>query len=411
MRRKLFQNLYAHLSKKEFTILTGARQTGKSTLLRDLESACKLEGVPTVFINLENKSFLESLDSDPLNLLSYLSSTSERTVFFIDEIQYLKDPSNFLKLIFDEHHQRIKIVASGSSAFYLDDQFRDSLAGRKRVFQLLTCDFEDFLLLQGKGELWSEVEKIRSSASYRSPQIAQLRLEWESFSIFGGYPRVVTETDIGEKREILKELRDSFVKRDILEAGVQNEIVFYQLFRILAEQSGQLVNLNELSNTLRVRSETIQNYLRILQVCFHITLVRPFFSNLRKELIKMPKAYFLDSGLRNSILNNFQPIHLRGDKGELWEQVFFRHLADQVALDEIRFWRTVDGREVDFVLPLTHPPQAYETKYDGKLIKEARYKSFKENYPTIEFRFQNLQPWSEDFFRRLPWFSDFTSNQ
>lgn len=402
MRRKLYQNLYDHLPKKEFTILTGARQTGKSTLLRDLESACKKEGISTVFLNLENKAFLANLDADPLNLLAYLSTEGQRTVVFIDEIQYLKDPSNFLKLIFDEHHQQIKIVASGSSAFYLDDQFRDSLAGRKRIFQLLTCDFEDFLLLQDKGELWSEVEKIRHSNAYKSPEISQLRTEWESFSIFGGYPRVVTETDFQEKKEILRELRDSFVKRDILESGVQNETIFYQLLRILAEQSGQLVNVNELSNTLRVRSETIHNYIRILQVCFHITLVRPFFSNLRKELIKMPKAYFLDSGLRNSILNNFQAMHLRADRGELWEQVFFRHLADQVTLDEIRFWRTADGKDVDFILPFAHPQKAFEAKFDSNLIKESRYKSFKENYPAFEFTFQYLQPWTEDFFRRLP---------
>lgn len=402
MRRKLYQNLYSHLPKKEFTILTGARQTGKSTLLRDLETVCKQEGIPTIFLNLENKTFLENLDLDPLNLLAYLSSDTQRTIVFIDEIQYLKDPSNFLKLIYDEYHDRIKIVASGSSAFYLDDQFKDSLAGRKRIFQLLTCDFEDFLMLQGKEELWNEVLKIQQTEKYKSLQITNLKLEYEKFLTFGGYPRVVTEANPDEKKEILKEIRDSFVKRDILESGVQNEIVFYQLFKILAQQSGQLINLNELSKTLRVRSETIQNYLRVLQVCFHISLVRPFFSNVRKELVKMPKGYFLDAGLRNSILNNFQMINSRADRGELWEQGVFRYLADEFPLDEIRFWRTADGKEVDFVLPFSHPPKALKAKFDSKLIKESRYKIFKGNYPFFEFSFQYLHPWSEDFFRRMP---------
>jgi len=173
MRRKLYQDLYNHLSKKEFTILTGARQTGKSTLLRDLEKDCKNQDIPTVFINLENKQLLSDLDANPLNLLAYLSTESKRTVVFIDEIQYLTDPSNFLKLIHDEHHERIKIVASGSSAFYLDDQFKDSLAGRKRIFQLLTCDFEDFLMLQGKEELWGEVLKIKNSTTFKSIQIGR----------------------------------------------------------------------------------------------------------------------------------------------------------------------------------------------------------------------------------------------
>jgi len=401
MRRKLYQDLYNHLSKKEFTILTGARQTGKSTLLRDLEKDCKNQDIPTVFINLENKQLLSDLDANPLNLLAYLSTESKRTVVFIDEIQYLTDPSNFLKLIHDEHHERIKIVASGSSAFYLDDQFKDSLAGRKRIFQLLTCDFEDFLMLQGKEELWGEVLKIKNSTTFKSIQIARLKVEWEQFMIYGGYPRVVTEPDLREKKEILKEIRDSFVKRDILESGVKNELVFYQLFKILAEQSGQLVNQNELSNTLRVRSETIQNYLRIMQVCFHVALVKPFFSNVRKELVKMPKIYFLDGGLRNSLLNDFQSLAVRSDRGELWEQSFYRSLVDRYPIDEVRFWRTAYGNEVDFVLPYAQAPVAYEAKYDEQQIKQSRVRLFKENYPSFEFGFQYLQPWKEDFFRRI----------
>jgi uncharacterized protein len=145
---------------------------------------------------LESKQLLSDLDANPLNLLAYLSTETMRTVVFIDQIQYLTNPSNFLKLIHDEHHERIKIVASGSSAFYLDDQFKDSLAGRKRIFQLLTCDFEDFLMLQGKEELWGEVLKIKNSITFKSIQIARLKVEWEQFMIYGGYPRVVTEPDL-----------------------------------------------------------------------------------------------------------------------------------------------------------------------------------------------------------------------
>lgn len=400
MRRKLFNDLYQHLPKKEFTILTGARQTGKSTLLRDLENECKKDKIPTVFINLENKELLGLLDAKPLNILSFISSQDQRTIIFIDEVQYLSDPSNFLKHLFDDHASRIKIVASGSSAFYLDDKFRDSLAGRKRIFQLRTCDFEDFLTIQDKVELWNEVLNILKLSGYRSLMIDQLKVEWERFMIYGGYPAVVTEPDINEKEEILREIRNSFIKRDILEAGVRNELVFYQLFKILAEQTGQLVNLNELSNTLRVRSETIQNYLRVMQVCFHVALVRPFYSNLRKELVKMPKVYFLDNGLRNSLISNFQDVPTRSDRGELWEQTLFRSLADQQDLDDIRFWRTADGKEVDFVLPDVEKPFAIEAKVDKNLIKESKYQVFQEAYPAVEFDFGYLYPWSEEFFRR-----------
>ncbi|WP_236139144.1 ATP-binding protein [Mongoliitalea daihaiensis] len=226
MIRKLFNKLVQHLSKKEFTILTGARQTGKTTLLNDLRKHCKQNGIPEIFINLENKMLLAELDANPLNLLAYLPNQEVKTIVFLDEIQYLSDPSNFLKLLFDEYNHLVKIVASGSSAFYIDSTFNDSLAGRKRIFNLFTCDFEEYLHLNGKGELWEEVARIKSQHHAKSLRLHELQLEWEGFMLYGGYPAVISEKSIPEKIEMLKEIRDSFVKRDIIESGVQNEIVF-----------------------------------------------------------------------------------------------------------------------------------------------------------------------------------------
>lgn len=400
MRRKLFEDLYNHLKKDEATLLIGARQTGKSTLLRDLESESKKEQIPTVFINLENKNLLAELNFSPLNLLAFAPNAGEKTIFFLDEIQYLNDPSNFIKLLFDEHKEKVKLVASGSSAFYLDQKFKDSLVGRKRLFRLNTCDFEEFLLLQEKHDLWEEVLKIKKNPGFKSIKSSFLKSELEKFLIFGGYPAVARETNDAEKRLVIKDIRDSYIKRDILESGVKNEQVFFSLFKILAEQTGQLININELSNTLRVRSETIHNYLRVMQTCFHIESVRPFYQNLRKELMKMPKMYFMDTGLRNSLLNNFQPISQRLDRGELWENAIFRALADKYEPEEIRFWRTADGKEVDFVLPEITSPIALEAKFDEQLIKPLKYKLFQEAYPEIGFQFASFSPWSEEVIRK-----------
>ena len=319
----------------------------------------------------------------------------------MDEIQYLNDPSNFIKLLFDDHRSKIKLVASGSSAFYLGQKFKDSLVGRKRIFKLNTCDFEEFLLLQEKDDLWEEVLKIKKNPEFKSVKSIFLKSELEKFLIFGGYPAVARESNDAEKRLVLKDIRDSFIKRDILESGVKNERVFFSLFKILAEQTGQLININELSNTLRVRSETIQNYLRIMQTCFHIETVRPFYQNLRKELMKMPKVYFMDTGLRNCLVNNFQPFSHRLDRGELWENAIFRALADKYEPEEIRFWRTVDGKEVDFVLPEINIPIALEAKFDEQQIKLLKYKLFQETYPDIGFQFASFSPWSEEVIRKF----------
>ena len=401
MKRNLFITLQKHLEKKEFTILTGARQVGKSTLLKQLEEDCKQSGIPTMFINLENKSVLAELNKSPLALFHYLPETELRTIVFIDEIQYLDDPSNFLKLLYDEYAPKLKIVATGSSAFYIDSNFKDSLAGRKRVFTLYTCSFDEYLLLKGKTDLRKEIDRLSHLKEAKSVLLSALEVEWHNYMLYGGYPAVILESDIEEKKQRLNEIKDSFVKRDILESGVKNENAFYLLFRILADQTGNLLNVNELSTTLRIKADTVENYLFILRKCFHIALIKPFYRNLRKELTKMPKVYLLDTGLRNCLLNNFEPLSFRLDKGALWENIYFRMLLNIHPQDELFYWRTSAGNEVDFVLPNIQTPYAVEVKYDQSAIKESKYKMFSSNYPDIPLRYAYLNPFTENFFGEL----------
>ncbi|MDR1896378.1 MAG: ATP-binding protein [Prevotellaceae bacterium] len=400
MHRNLFQSLVRHLDKREFAIITGARQTGKSTLMRQLEAHCKAEQIPSLFFNLENKALLADFDHSPLSVLPYLPDTDKRMVIFVDEVQYLHDPSNFLKLLYDEYVDKIKIVATGSSAFYLDNSFRDSLAGRKKIFRLPTCSFDEYLALRERQDLLDDIRRIQSDNTAKSLYINVLQQEWATYMIYGGYPAIITENDRKEKSERLAEIRDSFVKRDILEAGVKNEKAFYQLFRILASQSGSLFNVNELSLSLKIKNDTVNHYLNVLQKCFLINSVHPFYRNLRKELTKMPKIYLSDTGLLNSLLNNFQPPDIRADKGVIWETVCYKTLCDRYGSDEVLFWRTSDGNEVDLVLPNIENPFAVEVKYDEARIKAGKYKKFIENYPDIPLSYNYLVPFTEDFFRR-----------
>jgi len=401
IRRELFIPIKNHLLKKEFSIITGARQTGKSTLLHQLEDDCIENNIPVVYLNLENKAILSELNQSPLNILKFIPETSQRVVVLVDEVQYLADASNFLKLLYDDHAGQIKIVATGSSAFYIDSRFRDSLAGRKKLFHLLTCSFDEYLQLGGKSNLSEEIKKIIKKKDYKSTLIEILRVEWEKYMIYGGYPAIITEPDIQEKINRLKEIRDSFVKRDILESGVQNETAFYNLFRILASQTGSLMNVNELASTLRIKNETVIHYCMVLQKCSHIALIKPYFRNLRKELTKMQKVFLLDTGMRNCMLNNFQPLAERTDKGELWENTVFRILVDTNEKDSIQFWRTTAGNEVDFVLSNSNKPEAIEAKYDKNLIKANKYNLFSDAYPDLPMNYWWVYPFDEDFFRRI----------
>ncbi len=169
--RKVYSKLLQHLSKKEYSILTGARQTGKSTILRQLEAHCKQAGIPHVFLNLENKAILAELNDSPLNVFKLLPNTDKRAIALVDEVQYLNDPSNFLKLLYDDHASALKVVATGSSAFYIDGAFKDSLAGRKKLFHLFTCSFDEYLMLVNKSELVDVMRDILSGPSRKSTQV------------------------------------------------------------------------------------------------------------------------------------------------------------------------------------------------------------------------------------------------
>jgi len=399
-RRALFETIWQHTKMPEHTIITGPRQVGKTFLLKQIQSELERAHQAVVFLTCEDPTILNRLNKHPENVFNYLTlKDDQKTYVIIDEVQYLKDPSKFLKLLFDKYSGRLKVLASGSSAFYLDQKFTDSLSGRKRIFQMYGCSFSEALQLSDQQTLLGELKRVQENPVYLSGVEIQLKKAFSEYLVFGGYPAVVTAADISEKKIQLKELRSSFLKRDILEAGVKNEAKFYELVILLAAQTGNLVNKTELANTLRMADATVENYLLVLQKTFHLHLLRPFVGNVRKELTKMPKAFFHDNGLRNSFLNDFRSIDSRQDKGELLENYLFTALRNTHDLDEINFWRTADGNEVDFIIQNDDSSKsAFECKWRFQKSGASKYKKFAINYPEISlkivcFDFEEPENW------------------
>ena len=389
IRRKKHTIISNHISKREFTILIGARQIGKSTLLKQLFEELKQNGEAVFFLNLDRKDILEELNQNPENLLKICPLQSDKKIIvFIDEIQYLDDATNFLKLLFDEYSTQLKIVATGSSAFYIDRQFNDSLVGRKKIFQMGTLDFEEFLLFKNRADLVNEISQFKSKKKSKSIQENLLWAYMDEFINYGGYPAVVLEENIEDKIELLREIRDSYIKRDVLESGITDETKFYRMLMLLASQTGNLLNVNEISNTLRISNATVENYLYVLQKCFHITLLKPFYANLRKELTKMPKVYINDLGLRNVLINYFSPLEQRADKGAVLENFSYRLLSERFEDDQIKYWRTADGNEVDFVIETSYLKGfAVEIKFSEQEAKTSKYNKFIQNYPDFPLQF------------------------
>jgi len=396
IRRSIHNSIKDHLKRKEYTIITGPRQCGKTTLLQALAQELQQEGMKVYYITFEDRDILSAINNHPEEVFAFVprpekkisiqTNNINRIILFIDEVQYADDPSNFLKYLFDVYSDNLKIVATGSSAFYIDNKFSDSLSGRKRIFELKTLSFEESLLFKGLNNLYKELLEIRRQKHYTSSVQRELMSMLDEYLVFGGYPEVVLESKKEEKNLLLKELRDSFLKKDINEAGISAPDKFYKFLTLLAGQSGSLVNRNELANTIGVDNKTIDKYLQTLLRCFHIELVRPFYSNLRKELTKMPKVYFKDPGMRNIALNRLYDFRDREDQGMLIENYVFNRLQTLYDKENIKFWRTTDNKEIDFIITSSDKNNyAYEVKLRCNNIKLTSVTKFKESYPSYSF--------------------------
>lgn len=379
--------LKTHLSAPQHSILIGARQVGKTTIVKQLAQEIQQQQQSVYFLTFEDGNILKAINEHPENIFNFTRLPSslqkkEKLYIIIDEVQYAANPTNLLKLLYDKYAGQVKIIATGSSAFYIDKNFKDSLAGRKQVFELYPLNFEEFLHFKNQDKLIDELKEMRKRKKYQSLQQKKIDALFEEYIIYGGYPAVVLANKEKEKKERLKELVNSYMKKDALEAGIKEELKFFQLAMLLASQVGSLVNQHELSNTLGLSVGTIDNYLYILQKTFIIYLLPPKFGNLRKELTKMPKAFFNDTGLRNALLNNFSKINGRMDKGELLENYVYTRLRKLYGLDALRYWRTADGNEVDFIVEQSiNKGKAFEVKYSDTQYKPSKYKKFLANYP------------------------------
>jgi len=367
-----------YLERQEILIFVGPRQAGKTTILHQIEKEVKNQ--PYFFLNLEDKEIVNLLDLSPKNIFQILPlDLKKKTFIFIDEIQYLKDPTNFLKYLYDQYQGKIKLIVSGSSAFYLERRFKDSLVGRKKIFYVYPASLNEFFRFKG-----FEFDKPYSKLTLlEKDKYKNLFFE---YLVYGGYPRVIL-APFEEKKEVLRDLIYSYIKKDIYEGGVRQEDVFYQLFKILASQIGNLVNIYELSLTLEASKTAIDNYLYLMQKSFHLCLIRPFFKNIRKELTKMPKVYFYDLGLRNFLVNNFESFLIRHDQGAVLENYFFRLFLEEKYPDEIKFWRTTEGQEIDFIID----DNAYEVKVNKNIFKPSKYKLFQKKYPQVKLRVVGLE--------------------
>lgn len=402
--RDIFPELLRYLDQPEILLLVGARQVGKTTLMKMLLTHLRQRGEPEYalhYLDLEDMTLLHLLEGGPRELTGWLAAQgadlSRKVYVFIDEIQYLANPSNLLKLLADSQ-ANLKLIVSGSSTLEIRRKFSDSLAGRKLVFEIYPLSFAEFLEFRGEDRLARVVREcgVRVLAADADPVALPARFlaedgfrHYQEFLVWGGYPRVALERDEQRKAAYLAELYNAYVRKDIKDlARIDNVSGFNNLIAALAHQAGGLANISELSVATRLARDTVEHYLFLLENTFIIKGVLPFSRNPRKEISKMRKYYFLDNGLRNIAIRSLAALASRTDAGELAENAVFAELTKRSPLlEEIGFWRTQAKTEVDFILRQGEdsllPVEVKFRPFNGPKIPGG-IRSFLQDYPAAQ---------------------------
>ncbi|MBI5392353.1 ATP-binding protein [Candidatus Woesearchaeota archaeon] len=335
--RDLEKEIKKYLSVKEIIAVTGARQCGKTTLILNLLK------------QLKDKKSIKMISFDDIKALSLFENdldsfcqlyVKNNDIIFIDEVQYAKESGKKLKYIYDNFP--IKIIISGSSSSELSIQSLKYLVGRIFIFSLYPFSFKEFLLAQNPS-----LVPLYEKARYGVEITTELNRYLEEFILFGGYPRVVLAKNKEEKIIVLRNIINTYLLREIKEVlGLKEDFKLLKLIKSLSLQIGNLVNYNELSSLSELSYPDVKNYFNILEKTFICSLMLPFKSNKRTELVKNPKVYFYDLGFRNSIIDNFSVE--RVDIGGMYENFIFSELVKNNFTP--KYWRTKSKAEVDFIL-------------------------------------------------------------
>lgn len=366
--RKLTKEILKYLNSKEAIVIYGARQVGKTSLLMHLMDSFIKDNV--FYFDLELQNLLQICNEGPESVYNYLlqrgADKTKKTFLIIDEIQYLENPTNFIKIMHD-HYPNVKLLVSGSSTFEIKKKFKQSLAGRIISFELYPLSFEEFLAFK---------EKQYNLLSVNSKAINEELIPLaEEFIRFGGYPQIVLEPAEEKKKVYLSQIINTYVKKDIRDIGkIRGISAFNKLLEALASQSGKLLNASELSSTLGINRATVLEYLDLLENTFVIKRLRPFHKNLRSELSKNPKVFMMDTGMMYLLwLKEFPKVIL----GNSFETFVFLELMK--ANQQVNFWRTTNNQEIDFILN-NKEIYAIEAKYNFENADKRSLKNFSEIY-------------------------------
>ena len=366
IKRTIQSTIERWLFREKIIILYGARQVGKTTLAKAILDKYEQSNG---YYNCEIQSVKNALTQEEPGLLKKYIGDKKIVVF--DEAQNIFNIGSTLKLLADTYPE-LQIIATGSSSFDLANQTAEPLTGRALQFTLYPFSYAEL------GDLYTPFERQ-----------AQL----ENLLKYGLYPEIVQAPEM-DARILLDDLSSKYLYKDVLEfENLKRPDVIFKLLQLLALQIGSEVSLDELASTLQINRRTVERYIDLLEKAFVIFRLYPFSRNLRKEIRKKYKVYFYDIGIRNSIVQQYQDIESRNDKGGLWENFLIcerlKHLQQLQINPNYYFWRTHQGQEIDYLEDYNAQLNGYEIKW--KIKRQKPPKLFTDTYENSKVHFLDKQ--------------------
>lgn len=344
IRRKNYTQVMHSLQKEEITILVGARQVGKTTLINEIFNDLKKKGEKVLYFNMD-------IEDDAVQLNTQQSLISRIRLEFgddtgyvcIDEIQQKEDAGRFLKGIFDMGLP-YKFIVSGSGSLELKEKIGEALTGRKHLLLMNPVSFIEFCNYRTNYKYSQRLEMYFSTEKEKTSALLN------EYLLYGGYPKVVVNRDVSTKIEVMNEVFTSYITKDISWLiGVRSPDKFVKMIKLIAAQAGGILNYSQLASDAGVSLDTLKNYLWYAEETFIINIVKPYFSNPKKELTKSPVIYFNDVGMLNFLTGNFNQV--KKPNGFVFQNFIFNLLKNkyQTPTSPINHWRTKDKAEVDFI--------------------------------------------------------------
>lgn len=404
------------IDRPEFIAVKGSRQAGKTTLLKNIikDKLINERGIDEKavdVINFENRRLVDNFEDEPLNFIkTRINDQLGKNYIFIDEYQYVDDGGQKLKLIYDELHEDVKIILTGSNSLELTNETARFMVGRMFSLYLSPLTFKEFLFSKEENAVRNfdiKNEKIKKflfekeSVKIEQKQDTYPKIEkfFEEYAAFGAYPAVVTAQKKETKEDLLQQIVNTYIEKDIIRLLKQGDVKkFRKLLKLVSVQTGNLLNYEQITSDLDIYFGKVKQLLSLMEETFLIKRIKPLHGNMTTELKKQPKVYFLDVGLRNFLTSNFNSLDLRTDKGEIVESMVLSNLYyNQKDKADILYWRTKAGAEVDFIIRKGSDLYPVEVKY--KKMKNLNVTksvlSFIKNYKPERFLILTKGSWGQ----------------